>query len=169
MAVNIEIKARVHDFSAIRQKAEQLCGTDCQIIPQEDTFFSCPNGRIKLRELSPRYAQLVYYRRLDTSGPKHSEYQIYETDRPSELKEILSQAFGVRGVVSKVRHLYLVGQTRIHLDDVKGLGNFVELEVVMQPGQTDLEGQAIAEKLMQQLGIEEKDLIKSAYMDLLEK
>jgi predicted adenylyl cyclase CyaB len=168
MAINIEIKARVHDFAALRQKVEQICDTACQIIPQDDTFFSCPKGRIKLRELGPRHAQLVYYQRPDISGPKHSQYQIYETDRPSELKEILSQAFGVRGVVSKVRYLYLVGQTRIHLDEVQGLGQFMELEVVLQPGQTDAEGQAIAESLMRKLGVQDQDLIASAYLDLLE-
>ena len=169
MAANIEVKARVADFSRLRQKAEKLTDTPCQVIPQEDTFFNCPIGRIKLRELSPHRGQLVYYQRQDISGPKHSEYKIFETDNPTGLKDIFSEAFGVRGVVSKVRYVYMVGQTRIHLDEVKGLGKFMELEVVLIPGQTDAEGEAIARDLMHQLGIEEHDLITSAYMDLLEK
>jgi predicted adenylyl cyclase CyaB len=124
---------------------------------------------MKLRELGPHHAQLVYYQRPDISGPKHSEYHIFETDNPSVLKDILTRAYGVRGVVSKVRYLYMLGQTRLHLDVVHGLGEFLELEVVLQPGQADAEGQAIATRLMQQLGIAEQDLIQSAYMDLLEK
>ncbi len=167
MAINIEIKARVRDLAGLRQAAEQISDSACQVIPQEDTFFNCPNGRLKLRELGPSRAQVVYYQRADISGPKHSDYQIYETDHPSVLKEILSQAFGVRGVVSKVRYLYMVGQTRIHIDVVKGLGEFMELEVVLQPGQTDQEGEAIAYQLMQQLGIDAKDLVEPAYIDLL--
>jgi predicted adenylyl cyclase CyaB len=169
MPANIEIKARVHDFMSLKQKAEQLSDTPCQVIPQEDIFFNCPQGRIKLRELGPQHGQLVYYVRQDITGPKHSEYKIFETKDPESLKVILTEAFGIRGVISKVRYLYLAGQTRIHLDDVKGLGTFMELEVVLRPNQTDAEGQAIAENLMQRLGIQKGDLIETAYMDMLEK
>jgi predicted adenylyl cyclase CyaB len=169
MPANIEIKACVHDFPGLKRKAEQLSDTTCQVIPQEDTFFNCPHGRLKLRVLTSQHGQLVYYHRQDVTGPKHSEYQIFETDDPAALKVILAEAYGVRGVVSKVRYLYMVGQTRIHLDDVAGLGEFMELEVVLQPGQTDEQGQAIAEELMSKLGIQQGDLIDSAYMDLIEK
>jgi predicted adenylyl cyclase CyaB len=169
MPVNIEIKAHVRDFESLKQSVAQLSDTACQIIPQEDTFFYCPYGRLKLRELDPHRGQLVYYQRQDISGPKHSTYEIFETDNPAGLKMILAQAFGIRGVVTKIRYLYLVGQTRIHLDDVKGLGKFIELEVVLQPGQTDSEGQEIAENLMKELNISDLDLINSAYMDLIEK
>jgi len=169
MPANIEIKARVHDFKSLQQKVELLSDAPCQVIQQEDTFFNCQNGRIKLRELGPHRGQLVYYLRPDVSGPKHSEYKIFETDDPAGLKTILTEAYGVRGVVSKVRYLFMVGQTRIHLDDVKGLGTFIELEVVLQADQTDTEGQAIAENLMHRLGILESDLIDTAYMDLIER
>jgi predicted adenylyl cyclase CyaB len=169
MPANIEIKARVHDFASLQQKAEHLSVAPCQVITQDDTFFRCPQGRIKLRELGPQRGQLVYYVREDISGPKHSEYKIFETNDPASLKLILTEAFGVCGVISKTRYLYMAGQTRIHLDDVKGLGKFMELEVVLRPDQTDAEGQAIAENLMQQLGIQEGDLIETAYMDMLGK
>ena len=169
MPVNIEIKARVHDFDGLRQRAEQLSDTICQLIPQVDTFFNCPTGRLKLRELGQPKGQLVYYQREDKSGPKHSDYQIFETDDPGGLKYILMEAYGVRGIVSKDRYLYLIGQTRIHLDQVKGLGEFIELEVVLKPGQSDSEGAAIAEELMHQLGIDAQDLIETAYIDLLDK
>jgi len=169
MPANIEIKARVADLERLQRAAAQLSEAPYQVIPQVDTFFNCPHGRIKLRELSADHAQLVYYQRADITGPKHSEYQIFETSNPAGLKSILSDAYGVRGVVTKTRYLYMVGQTRIHLDVVEGLGTFLELEVVLQPGQTDAEGQQIAHQLMQQLGIEDADLIDAAYIDLAEK
>ncbi len=169
MPINIEIKARVHDFDDLRNRAEMLTDTPCQKIPQEDTFFNCSDGRLKLRQFDPEHGQLVYYQRKDIAGPKHSEYCIFETNNPLGLKEILANAFGVRGVISKLRHLYMVGQTRIHLDEVKGLGQFVELEVVLAPGQTDAEGQEIAFQLMQRLGIKDTDLIDNAYIDLLDQ
>jgi adenylate cyclase class IV len=52
---------------------------------------------------------------------------------------------------------------------VDGLGQFMELEVVLRDGQSEAEGQAIAEDLMDRLGIRKEDLIDGAYMDLLEK
>ena len=169
MPTNIEIKARVHNLEDLRSRAQALSDTPVQVIPQEDTFFQVPKGRLKLRQLRPDLAQLVYYERPDREGPKSSNYFIYETHNPADLKTALSLALGVRGVVRKTRYLLLVGQTRIHLDDVEGLGHFMELEVVLQEGQTESEGQSIAEDLMNRLGIRKEDLIDGAYMDLLEE
>jgi predicted adenylyl cyclase CyaB len=169
MPINIEIKARVRDLAELRRRAEALSDTPVQVIPQEDTFFHVPKGRLKLRVLQPDFAQLVYYERPDQDGPKRSNYFIYETHDPAGLKTALSLALGIRGVVRKTRNLYMAGQTRIHLDDVEGLGQFMELEVVLRDGQTDAEGQSIAEDLMRRLGVRKEDLLEGAYMDLLEK
>jgi len=139
-----------------------------EVIPQEDIFFNTPQGRLKLRILSADRAQLIYYTRPDQEGPKRSDYHLFHTADPADLKRVLELAYGIRGIVRKTRYLYLVGQTRVHLDDVEGLGQFLELEVVMQEGQSDAEGQAIAEGLMASLGIEKSDLLEGAYMDLLE-
>jgi predicted adenylyl cyclase CyaB len=168
MATNIEIKARVDDFEALRARAESLSDTPLEIIPQEDTFFNVEKGRLKLRLLAPTRGCLIYYERPDQGGPKRSEYHLAETRDPENLKIALSLALGVRGVVRKTRYLYMAGQTRIHLDDVEGLGHFMELEVVMDEGQSDAEGQAIAEDLMRRLGVREDALLEGAYMDLIE-
>ena len=70
-------------------------------------------------------------------------------------------------MVRKVRTLYLVGQTRIHIDEVEGLGAFLELEVVLEPGQTDLEGKQIAAALPTEFGIAKQQIVAEAYVDLL--
>jgi predicted adenylyl cyclase CyaB len=165
---NIEIKAYARDFAEIRRRAEVLSSQPVNILPQEDTFFNTPQGRLKLRVLSGNQGQLIYYTRPDQEGPKRSDYHIFLTNDPENLKRALELAYGIRGVVRKTRYLYLVGQTRVHLDDVEGLGQFMELEVVMQEGQSDAEGQVIAEDLMARLGVEGSDLVEGAYMDLLE-
>ena len=168
MPSNIEIKARARDFGGLRSRAEALTDTPVQVIAQQDTFFSVPQGRLKLRERQPDPAQLIYYVRPDQGGPKRSDYQIFETRDAENLKLTLTRALGVRGVVRKTRYLYLIGQTRVHLDDVQGLGQFMELEVVLRPDQPDSDGQAIAEDLMSKLGVDRSDLLEGAYMDLLE-
>jgi predicted adenylyl cyclase CyaB len=169
MPSNIEIKARVRNFPDLKRRAEALSDLPLQVIPQEDTFFVTPQGRLKLRVLGRDNAQLIYYTRADQNGPKRSDYHIFQTNDPENLKTTLTLAYGVRGVVRKTRYLYLIGQTRVHLDDVDGLGQFMELEVVMRPDQSDGNGQAIAEDLMKKLGIDESDLLEGAYMDLIEK
>jgi predicted adenylyl cyclase CyaB len=166
---NIEIKARVRNFDEIRRRAEELSDTPVEVIPQEDTFFNTLQGRLKLRVLAEDRGQLIYYTRPDREGPKRSDYHISHTSDPANLKRVLDLACGIRGVVRKRRYLYLVGQTRVHLDDVEGLGQFLELEVVMREGQRDAEGQAIADGLLAALGVERTDLLEGAYMDLLER
>lgn len=169
MPANIEIKARAANFDEIKSRAEKLSDVPVDVIPQEDTFFNVDHGRLKLRVLAPDRGQLIYYSRPNQEGPKRSDYHIAETPDPDNLKRVLELAYGIRGVVKKTRYLYLVGQTRVHLDDVEGLGQFMELEVVMKNGQSDAEGQEIAEGLMASLGVERGDLLEGAYMDLLEK
>ncbi len=169
MPSNIEIKARARNFKDIRSRAEALTDTPVQVLPQEDTFFGVAHGRLKLRVRGDGPAQLIYYERPDRDGPKRSDYHIFETPDPESLKTTLGLALGTRGIVRKTRYLYMVGQTRVHLDDVEGLGQFMELEVVLRPDQSDAEGQAVAEDLMSKLGIAEADLLEGAYMDLIEE
>lgn len=168
MPSNIEIKARARNFDEIKARAEKLSDKPVEVIPQEDVFFNTPRGRLKLRILPGEKGQLIYYTRPDQEGPKRSDYHIFHTSDPEPLKRALELAYGIRGIVKKTRYLYLIGQTRVHLDDVEGLGPFMELEVVMQEEQGDAEGQAIAQDLMERLGVERSDLLEGAYMDLLE-
>ena len=166
MPRNVEIKARVADLSAVEAQARLIATEGPQDIAQDDTFFRCGSGRLKLRELSATHGQLIYYAREDAAGPKVSDYWISETDVPAALRDTLSQALGVVGRVRKRRRLYLADQTRIHLDDVEGLGAFVELEVVLREGESPSEGEKTARRIMQGLGIAEAQLIEGAYVDL---
>ncbi|XP_060573894.1 uncharacterized protein LOC132731695 isoform X2 [Ruditapes philippinarum] len=169
MPSNVEIKAKVKDVEQLKKVAAQLSGGEPTIIEQEDTFFYAQNGRLKLRKLKGQQSQLIFYKRSDESGPKSSDYNFFHTDDPDSLETTLQSALGVKGKVKKTRLLYLVGQTRVHVDNVEGLGNYMELEVVMKDGQSVEEGQAIANDLMTKLDIQESDLISGAYMDLILK
>lgn len=165
---NVEIKARVTDLAAVRKVAEQLADTGPVVLEQEDTFFHCPTGRLKLRHFGDsRPAELIYYWRGDSPGPKESRYVVHRTSDPSGLFAVLSAALEVRATVRKRRTVYLVGSTRVHLDEVEGLGQFVELEVVLRPDQQTSEGIDIAGDLMARLGITPTQLIDRAYVDLL--
>ena len=136
---------------------------------KEDTFFTSSKGRLKLRRLSPTQGELIFYERPDCPGPKQSDYIEVTTEDPDGFRQILAKALGIEGIVLKKRHLFLVGQTRIHLDEVEELGNFLELEVVLQEGQKAEEGMVIATDLLEKLGVRKEDLVAEAYIDLSKK
>ncbi|KAL4224913.1 hypothetical protein ACF0H5_015609 [Mactra antiquata] len=169
MPSNVEIKAKVDNVGHLKKLAGALCDSEPVVIHQEDTFFNVPNGRLKLRKLQDQKSQLIFYKRSDQSGPKFSDYNISYTNDPESLEKTLELALGIMGKVKKTRLLYLVGQTRVHVDNVDGLGNFMELEVVMKEGQSVKEGENIANDLMNKLDIQNGDLITCAYVDLLIK
>ncbi len=166
-ASNVEWKAWARHPERLQAIAEPLAGTTPQILHQTDTFFNVRHGRLKLRQFRPGSGELIYYERPDRSGPKTSNYVIVPIDQPEALRDILRQALGIRGVVRKLRRVYLVGQARIHLDTVEGLGEFIEVEVVLRPGQEVSEGEAIAERLRHDLEVSCDDLVDRAYVDLL--
>ncbi len=166
MPRNIEIKARIGSVEALRPRAEALAGAPAQLIVQDDSFFQVPQGRLKLREFADGSAELIHYHRADSAEAKASDYVRVPAPEPAALREALARACGLRGRVQKQRWLCLVGATRIHLDRVQGLGDFMELEVVLQDAQSDAEGRAIAEALMQQLGLADAERLAGAYLDL---
>jgi predicted adenylyl cyclase CyaB len=169
LPTNIEIKARVEDIDAFELRVAELADGAPTTIEQCDTFFPSPRGRLKLREFPDGRGELIYYERPDSTGPETSEYRIAPTREAEAFRQLLTRTLGVRGTVRKRRKLYKRGQTRIHVDRVEGLGNFMELEVVLETRQTPADGRAIAEDLMRSLGIAPEHLVEVAYIDLFER
>jgi predicted adenylyl cyclase CyaB len=168
MARNVEIKAAVPGFAAIEAALAMLSSAAPVRLAQEDTFFRCAHGRLKLRKLSATAGELIHYERADTAGPKTSHYVLVRTAEPDRLRDILGAAHGISGIVRKQRTVRMVGRTRVHLDEVEGLGAFVELEVVLRDGEPAEDGVAEAHRLMAALGIGQSQLVSRAYVDLLQ-
>lgn len=167
MPANIEIKARVIDRDALIDRAAVLATSARTDIAQDDTFFRCDAGRLKLRTLNEDHGELIFYQRPDEAGPRASFYTATVTRDPSGLRETLTLAYGSAGRVRKHRVLFIAGRTRIHLDRVENLGDFVELEVAIEdPTDTD-SGTSEAETIMAALGIEPAQLVATAYVDLI--
>ena len=167
MPRNIEIKARIESVEALLPLVSSISERGPFEIVQDDTFFTSPSGRLKLRVFSPHEGELIFYQRPDQGGPKESRYSISKTTAPATLRELLSQALGEVGGVEKHRTLFLIGRTRIHLDRVKGLGDFLELEVVLGEHEAPQAGIDEAQKLMAKLGVKPSQLVHGAYLDLM--
>ncbi|MEM9837042.1 MAG: class IV adenylate cyclase [Bacteroidota bacterium] len=164
----VEIKARCRDATIVRaylqaQQAEYR-GRDHQI----DTYFMVPEGRLKLREGNIEKS-LIFYRRPDQPGPKDSQVSLCRfAEVPDALSEVLTTALGTKVIVDKQRDIYFIGNVKFHIDEVKGLGSFMEIEAIGQPGvdqQADLLAQC--EHYLRELNVAESDLVANSYADLL--
>ncbi len=167
-AINVEIKARstkekndkIRSF--IRSKNGQSDGVKHQI----DTYFHVPEGRLKLREFDDQM-QLVFYKRDDKAGPKQSDVLLYSAKKDTALKEILSRSMGVWRLVDKQREIFFIDNVKFHLDEVEGLGTFMEIEAIDQDGSIGVE--KLTEQCsfyLQQFGITNSDLLERSYSDM---
>ena len=163
---NIEIKAHYPDVKRAEENLNALGAGLAGTFHQKDTYFSIDQGRLKLRELSLDEGHLIFYRREDLAGPKRSDYEIAKTEDPEGLRTILSGIHGVWVEVEKTRQVWLWENVRIHLDDVKGIGPFVELEAVTEEKGIEESHQRV-EALMRALEITSDQLVKGSYGDLV--
>jgi adenylate cyclase class 2 len=166
MARNIELKARDPDPARSLQASLDLGAEDHGWLQQLDTYFKVPHGRLKLREQDGA-AELIYYERSDEAIQRESNYRIVPVHDPDGLKDALAAALGILVSVEKSRRLLLWRNVRIHLDEVPGLGSFIELEAVAEPD-SDLssEYRDIAE-LREALDITAERILAAGYSDQL--
>lgn len=169
MPINIEIKAHCRDLNKVRdilisENAESK-GTD----HQTDTYFNSNKGRLKLREGNIEN-NLIHYERENTEGSKESKFTLYKTEQNSNLKAILKIALGNKCVVEKDREIYFIDNVKFHLDTVKGLGTFLEIEA------SNKDNNLTKDKLQEQcnlyiklLQINAKDFISDSYSDMIQR
>jgi predicted adenylyl cyclase CyaB len=167
MHINIEFKARCGEPDRVREiltkQGAEYKGRDHQI----DVYFNVPNGRLKLRKGNIENS-LIWYEREDHAGAKQSNVGLLQTESGSALEGILTAALGVKVTVDKQRDIYFIGNVKFHVDEVEGLGTFVEVEAI------DKDGTIGKERLQEQcdqyralLGIRDAELIAESYSDLL--
>ena len=167
---NIEIKARIENPDRTRELVRALDHTFVGLDHQIDTYFKTTNGRFKLRESSLSGPYLIFYLRDNLSGPKSSIYQKLPVEDALGLKNLLNQMQGIHTIIEKNREIYLYENVRIHLDKVKKLGNFLELEAVMDDKHNNRERETDkVNYLLEKLNIKDKDLISLSYENLMNK
>lgn len=164
---NIELKARCRDLPAARAAALSLSPIrDTGVQHQIDTYFPVPHGRLKLREIVGVRAELIWYDRSNQAVSRKSDYRLTPITHPAELKASLEASLGFRGQVEKHRHVLLWHNVRIHLDEVTGLGSFVEFEAVMSPGEDEATGHSRLKQLCEVMKIPPADYLDKSYADL---
>ncbi len=163
---NVEIKARCANLAATARAVAAAGAVLEATFEQIDTYYKVPNGRLKLRRQDGIEA-LIYYRRPDDASPKVSRYDLVPIAPEQPIAFILERALGIKTVVRKRRQLWRLDNIRIHLDDVEGIGSFIEFEVEVLPGRDIAGCRAQADALLNQLGITSAELIAGSYSDLM--
>jgi homotetrameric cytidine deaminase len=162
---NVELKSRDPDPARTLELALKLGATDEGEISQRDTYFGGSRARVKLREQSPGDDELIAYRRPDDDEARVSEYLRVAVPDAAALRAALDAAYGTKVVVAKVRRLLLWEDVRIHLDEVEGLGAYVELEAIVH-GDTGVASDRV-QRLRAELQIDDANLVAGSYSDLL--
>jgi len=165
--LNIEIKAKCANTQAIREYLQAQKARFLGVDEQTDTYFNTINGRLKLREGNIEN-NLIYYERPNLPAPKSSQFQLVKVDNPKALKEALKNSLGVKMIVKKRREIYYIGNVKFHIDEIHGLGNFIEIEagnVLADKSKEELQNQC--EYYMKEFGIREEDLLSESYSDIL--
>lgn len=164
---NLELKARLGDPAAARAALVALGARLAAVEDQLDTYFAVPHGRLKLREINGREALLIWYDRPDARVSRRCDYHLVPTADPAGLRAALSAALTVRGEVRKRREIFLWHNVRIHLDEVAGLGRFVEFEAVLGPDDDPAASQVRLATLGERLGLTPDHHEATSYADLL--
>ena len=163
---NVELKARVPSLDRLRLIAAAVATERLEDQHQVDTYFCCLRGRLKLREINGRQAELIWYDRPDQQDPKPCQYCRIPVAEPAALKQAMQAALGVRAVVEKHREIYLFHNVRIHLDEVVGQGSFLEFEAVLGPEVDEAAGRKQVEQLTARFELQPHELLSGSYADL---
>lgn len=169
MSKNVEMKAKVVNLEPIRQILNREPN---ETLHQKDIFINFNKGRLKLRESDVSMPQLIYYEREDSLNPKLSSFKIH-TYRTKEryLKALKNykKKYGIKGIVEKEREYFRIDNIRVHLDKVKELGEFVEIELILKDESNKSQNTEKAiDFFLNFLNIPKEDIIATSYIDLIQ-
>jgi predicted adenylyl cyclase CyaB len=165
MPQNLELKARISSMSEAVRSAKNLHIHCRRILHQCDVYYNVPHGRLKLRIINKHSAELIYYNRPNNKSNRYSDYCLLPISNPKLTNAFYTAAFNQKVVVEKKRRLYIYKNARIHLDNVCGLGTFIEFEVMVKHGKR--QAQTLLEFLLTQFEIKRAATIAVSYSDLL--
>jgi len=167
--LNVEIKAKCKNADNIRDYLLTNNAAFKGVDEQTDTYFNVPNGRLKLREANIENT-LIFYERTNQAGPKNSHFHLVKVEDAKGLREVLTKSMGIKVVVKKKREIYYISNVKFHIDEVPGMGSFIEIEagnILADLKQNQLKEQC--DFYMKEFGINHEDLIEVSYSDMVEK
>lgn len=167
MKKNLEIKYRIENPGSVRSLLKRNNKFTFTSESQTDIYYKVPKGRLKLRIINGKKCQLIFYERNEKKTERISNYIISETNNISELESILKKVFDIIVTVKKHREIFIRDNIRIHLDKVKGLGSFLEIEIIYNNIHS---AKKQLNEISEYIRLNKKNnFIKNSYSDLLIK
>jgi predicted adenylyl cyclase CyaB len=163
---NLEFKTRLDDPRPVMRRARELGADLWGDLRQTDTYFQTARGHLKLRETPGFQAELVFYSRDELAPHRPSDYEVAHTPDADAVRVVLKEAFGVLAVIRKRRTLLLLDTTRLHFDNVEGLGGFLEIEAPLKADSDEDSVKLHLDAMLRDLGLDWSDCIRASYLDL---
>jgi len=167
MALNLEIKIKTGSHKVYIETLKSIGAEYYGILNQKDVYFKVPSGLLKLRIENDKYTLIKYNR--DEKGKRWSSYELLKLERMhpggKDPEKYMTDIFKTETIVKKKRTLYLYNNTRIHLDEVKGLGKFLELETLTVSGKKDAAKRF--KEMLSLLKINPENQIHASYKNLI--
>jgi predicted adenylyl cyclase CyaB len=163
---NIEIKTRLHDIATCERRLAAMGAKKLWTRRQTDAFYAVPRGWLKLREQDGVRPEIIsYIRSIDDSGPRESDYDVIPIGEAASWKRLLGRVLNLDRVVEKTRTLWVYEHTRVHLDRVEGLGDFLELETMVLDISHD-EARDENRRVIWALALNPDEFLSAPYRDL---
>jgi len=164
MPRNLELKIRIDDYKKTLRKAKEIGAEEYAFLIQKDIYYQTGKGLLKLR-IMPEHSEFIFYNRNEAGGERWSDYHLLKINNEQRPEEFFNRIFDVVAVVEKEREVLMYENTRIHLDKVKGLGEFLELETIVTGTLDDAKERF--DFLVAALNLDETSQIKKSYKDLI--
>jgi predicted adenylyl cyclase CyaB len=167
MPQNLELKARLSSIHEAERIARRINAHARGVLRQRDIYYNVPHGRLKLRIINNRTSEIIYYNRPDKKQSRYSEYLVLPVQDAALSNALFTAAFGLRVIVEKKRRLFLYKNCRIHLDEVHGLGTFIEFEVLVNYGKR--QARQLFDFISTEFKVSQSSRIAGSYSDLILK
>ena len=163
MPQNLEVKIKYDSFDGIKKILKEIGAEFTANLNQKDIYYKNSGGLLKLR-IENGAESLIHYSRKENSPNRWSNYSLLKF-KDGNAEKFFRKIFEIETVVGKKRLLYMYNNTRIHLDKIKHLGNFLELETLVLNGQADAKKRF--KEIATLLKLDMKNQIKKSNRDLM--
>ncbi|MES2937901.1 MAG: class IV adenylate cyclase [Pseudomonadota bacterium] len=165
----VEVKLRIPGgaLESVRRTLKERCRL-VQTVTQKDVLYQVPQGLLKLRQSQPGQKELIWYERPDVAGLKLAVSKRFYTDQPDQLHAVLEAALPIKASLTKERCFYDFEGVEIHLDNVPGLGFFLEVEIRLEADAPEPPAQARITEAQRTLGFVGFPVERATYSAMLE-
>ncbi len=171
--IEVEIKARVDDPKYIERTIIALGASPIGIENQADTYYNSSSydfertdEALRIRSQDSKYFLTYKGPKMDSISKTRKEFEV-EIHDASIMGDILSSlGFSPVATIVKKRKRYRIGDFFIALDNVRSLGDFIEVEIALRDSKNCEEKVESIFRFIDKLGINRESTIRESYLEM---